>query len=314
MRKLPPLNALRAFEVAARHMSFADAAVELGVTATAVSHQIRLLEETIGQPLFQRFPRPMVLTEAGQRLFPAVRNALDDMARVVGEIGHEPRKAVVRISTTAALAGRVLLPELSDWSRRFPDTELDIHASDYIVDLRSGDCDLALRYARTTPGDLAGEPLADDAYIPMANPMLLGERVPEQLTSDDILALPLIANRWKTPDPAEPSWEAWRTMAARSSDELRCLSTVEFVRISEESHAIDAAAAGHGVVLASRVITRDLRQAGKLVALSNVSLPGLTYFAIRSPITQSQKSVDHLEAWLAEILARDHDPGPNTAP
>src|SRR5262249_60398130 len=83
MRKLPPLGSLRAFEAAARHMSFREAASELGVTPTAISHQIRLLEEICGQPLFRRRPRPLALTDAGERLFPVLRNGLDTFASAV---------------------------------------------------------------------------------------------------------------------------------------------------------------------------------------------------------------------------------------
>src|SRR5215470_3720188 len=104
MRKLPPLIELRAFEAAARHMSFKQAAVELGVTPTAISHQIRLLERYCGHPLFRRRPRPLSLTDAGARLFPAIRHGLEEFALAIAAVKRAGDRSPLRVTTTNAFA------------------------------------------------------------------------------------------------------------------------------------------------------------------------------------------------------------------
>ena len=283
MRKLPPLNALRAFEAAARHMSFAEAAEELRVTPTAISHQVKLLEDTLGQRLFRRQPRPMVLTQSGERLLPTLCKALDDIAQVVADLSEQSPSRSVRVTTTAAFASRVLLPVLPDWANRNPEIELEIQATEKIVDLRAGEADLAVRYGRDPGGQLQSISLGEDVYVPMASPDLINYDTPTTLSAQELLSYPLIEYRWKEPDPIAPTWEKWRAKALVTSTELMCLSKTKTIRLSEESHAIDAAVNGQGVVLASSKITRRLRTEGKLKPISDVTLPGLTYFAVYSP-------------------------------
>src|SRR5712672_2020308 len=127
MNKLPPLIELRAFDAAARHLSFKKAAAELGVTPTAISHQIRLLERYCGQPLFRRRPRPLSLTEAGARLFPVIRDGLEAFGN--------------------AFASRWLVPRLPRWRKVRPDAPLEVIGTDGILDLHAGDADVAIRYA-----------------------------------------------------------------------------------------------------------------------------------------------------------------------
>src|SRR5262245_48179554 len=115
MRRLPPLNALRAFESAARHLSFRHAATELGVTPTAVSHQIRLLEEVCGQPLFRRRPRPLQLTAAGEQLFPVLRDGFDTFAKVLANLSLSLANQALRVTTPNAFASRWLVPRLPNW-------------------------------------------------------------------------------------------------------------------------------------------------------------------------------------------------------
>ena len=117
MRKLPPLIELRAFEAAARHMSFKQAADELGVTPTAISHQIRLLEQYCGHQLFRRRPRPLVRTEAGARLFPIIRDWLDAFAGAIATVKRDGAKQPLSVTTTNAFASRWLVPRLSRWRR-----------------------------------------------------------------------------------------------------------------------------------------------------------------------------------------------------
>src|SRR6516165_7942493 len=166
MNKLPPLTELRAFEAAARHMSFKTAANELGVTPTAVSHQIRLLEQYCGRTLFRRRPRPVSLTEAGARLFPVVRDGLEAFATALGKIRRKDDRQTLRITTTNAFAARWLVPRLPHWSKQRPGAPLDIVGTDGVLDLLAGDADVAIRYAtsRQAPREGIAEEFLSDTF------------------------------------------------------------------------------------------------------------------------------------------------------
>ncbi|MEO0821814.1 MAG: LysR substrate-binding domain-containing protein [Pseudomonadota bacterium] len=299
MRRTLPLNALRAFEAAARHMSFAAAADELCVTATAISHQIRQLEEQIGAPLFRRRPRPIMLTEAGARLLPGLSESFDAIERSLSTISKPERSSILRVTSTVAFAGGVLLPRLDDWAQENGDIELEIHGSDHPVDLRSGGADIAVRYAKRPCETLVWEPLCQDRYFPMGAPGSFGTR-PRPVA--DILGTPLIAYRWKNPDPAEPSWEKWLEIARATAEPGYCLSVARRLRISEESNALEAALSGSGLILASHVITRTAREAGRLAILSEISLAGLPYWLVYPPSTKTDPRIARFRAWLARIL------------
>ena len=145
MENLPPLIELRAFDAAARHLSFKKAAVELGVTPTAVSHQIRLLERYCGCALFRRQPRPLSLTEAGERLYPSVRRGLESFAEAFAALKQNGARHPLKVTTTNAFASRWLVPRLPEWRRLHPDYPLDVIGTDSVLDLRAGDGDVAIR-------------------------------------------------------------------------------------------------------------------------------------------------------------------------
>jgi len=151
MNKLPPLIELRAFDAAARHLSFKKAAAELGVTPTAISHQIRLLERYCGRALFRRQPRPLSLTEAGARLFPIIRDGLEAFAIAIATVKRDGDKQPLRVTTTNAFASRWLVPRLPRWRKVRPNAPLEVIGTDSVLDLHAGDADVAIRYARTLP-------------------------------------------------------------------------------------------------------------------------------------------------------------------
>jgi LysR family glycine cleavage system transcriptional activator len=164
MSKLPPLTELRAFEAVARHLSFKKAAAELGVTATAVSHQIRLLEQYCGRSLFRRRPRPITLTEAGSRLFPVIRDGIEAFSATIAAVKRDGNKQPLRVTTTNAFASRWLIPRLPRWRKR--DAPLDVIGTDGVLDLNAGEADIAIRYARTSPTDgIAHEFLSEFACL-----------------------------------------------------------------------------------------------------------------------------------------------------
>src|SRR5829696_662192 len=153
MRALPPLTALRAFEAAARHLSFKAAADELRLTPTAISHQIRLLENTLGRPLFRRRPRPLALTPAGAALFPVLRVGFDDFEQALGTIqeAHPPK---LRVTTTNAFAARWLVPRLPLWRAAYPELVTEVIGTDAVIDMAGGEADVAVRYSFVPPSGL----------------------------------------------------------------------------------------------------------------------------------------------------------------
>src|SRR6476620_1157802 len=137
MHKLPPLTELRAFEAAARHLSFKMDAAELGVTPTAVSHQLKLLERHCGQSLFRRRPRPLALTRAGQQLSPVVRDGFETCSEWLNKIRSGGASGRLSLTATNAFTARWLVPRLAKWREIYPRLKLDIIGTDAVIDLRS---------------------------------------------------------------------------------------------------------------------------------------------------------------------------------
>jgi LysR family transcriptional regulator, glycine cleavage system transcriptional activator len=200
MRKLPPLRALHAFEAAAQHHSFGAAANELGVTPTAISHQIRQLEEACGVKLFQRRPRPLLLTSAGARLYPALRNSFDALASAVALLAEEDVQAPLRVTSPSAFASKWLVPQLPKWREENPNVPLEIIGTDEVLDVRAGAADVAIRYARKPPLDFMAHEVFRDVYVPVCSPRLLEQHGPIGRAAD-LLRLPLIHYEWINRDP-----------------------------------------------------------------------------------------------------------------
>ena len=213
MRKLPPLGSLRAFEAAARRMSFREAATELGVTPTAISHQIRLLEDICGRPLFRRRPRPLVLTGAGERMFPVIRNGFDSFAAAIASASADIRQHPLRVTSPNAFASRWLVPRLPKWREAHPKIPLEIIGTDAVLDLRAGDADVAIRYAHRMPPDLAAQEIVRDTYFAVCSPELLAKGNRRIERAADLLQYPLIHFDWMNPDRESPTWPRWLATA-----------------------------------------------------------------------------------------------------
>ena len=290
MRKLPPLHALRAFEAAARHLHFADAAEELGLTPTAISHQVRQLEDILGVTLFHRFPRPVRLTAAGEKLFPVLRQALDQIAGTIDQLSVTTAETPLRLSVTMAFASRWLMARLPRL-RAETGLKITVEAADLPADLHASDIDMAIRYAGQPDDRAEWHRLVDDAIIPVCAPDL----VTLPLSPEGIMALPLLDYRWKSASQNAPNWQRWHARAA-----VRAPLPAVAQTFSEEIHAIDAAVSGQGAVLASQLLVADLLNAGQLVQLSDIALPGLTYWAVFLSTHPDQDRLDQLLGWLRQ--------------
>lgn len=296
MRRLPPLGSLRAFEAAARHGSFQAAARELGVTPTAISHQIRLLEESCGRGLFQRRPRPLVLTAAGERLFPPLRNGFDSFAAAFASIGRDRDDAPLRVTSPNAFASRWLVPRLPQWREANPGTKLEIIGTDKVLDLRAGEADVAIRYARRMPMDLPAREIGRDRFFPVCSPTLLVGRRIER--GADVLGYPLIHFDWMNRDPEAPTWRQWLATARSIDPGLGNAGRGWDLGFREELHAIDAVVAGQGIAICSDVVIGRELESGELVRAHSLSLPGYGFYLVSLPDHPRQSMIDGFSAWI----------------
>lgn len=295
MRRLPPLGTLRAFEAAARHLSFKAAAEELGLTPPAISHQVRLLEDYCGASLFRRRPRPLALTEAGARLFPIVRSGFDSFASALVALGRNTRPMPLRVTTTNAFASRWLVPRLSFWREANADVTLSIVGADRLLNLDAGEVDLAIRYARFPPRGDARE-IFRDRFYPVCSPQLLTGGAPIRGAAD-LRHYPLIHYDWFANDPTAPTWQRWVELAAASDPGARGLGTIA-LSFREELHAIDAVLAGQGIAVCSDIVVADDIASGRLVKVSDLALPGFGFYLVYPPEHPQREVIERFAAWL----------------
>lgn len=301
MRRLPSLNALRAVEAAARHGSFKAAADELCVTPTAVSHQIRQMEALVGQPLFKRRPRPVTLTAAGRELFGALRDGFDRIEAGVASVRNPALLGPLVIAATPAFASRWLIARLGALSQACGNQRFAVQASEQLVNLDAGEADLAIRYTHAPDSQLICRALISDRYLPVAHPGLL-EQGPKVRQPLDLLRYPLIHFDWKQADPRAPSWAKWLKLARGGATEGPTPEVSEGLRLSEETHAIEAAIEGQGVALVSDfMVARELKH-GLLEPASHLALEGLTFYAAYSRRAPRQDLLEQAVHYLAEAI------------
>jgi LysR family glycine cleavage system transcriptional activator len=297
-RRLPPLTALRAFEAAARCMSFQGAAAELAVTPTAISHQIRELETACGTALFRRRPRPLSLTQAGARLYPVLQASFDSMEAGIAALRAAEERRPLRITTTNAFAHRWLVPRLPLWRAAHPGCALEVIGTDAVVDLRSGQADIAIRYARTAPPELLNREIMRDTFWPMCSPSMLGSAgVPAHPI--DLVRLPLIHMQWQETEPMPPTWRSWATAARAVDPSLGEPQESDGLFFREELHAIEAVISGQGVGICSDVLVARELQVGALVRVSELSLPGFGFFAAHMPGHPREQAIVAFSDWIA---------------
>lgn len=291
MRPLPPLSALRAFEAAARHLSFKRAAEELAVTPTAISHQIRLLEDILEVRLFERRPRRVALTSAGTALFQPINGAFTAMREAVDRVAGSKRRRSLTLSATTAFTAKWLVPRLSRFADAYPDIALRLHASDEVAELGSGRADVAVRYGPGPFPGLTSALLFEEHFAPICSPNLDVER-PEDLKHQTLLH-----SEWRNVDAMTPSWARWCEVAG-----LEGLDTTAGPVFLDDSHLIQAAVAGQGVALLSPVLVTDELAAGYVVQPFGPVLPGYAYHLVHPPQSDCAAEVDALKDWMTNAL------------
>jgi LysR family transcriptional regulator, glycine cleavage system transcriptional activator len=299
MSKLPPLIELRAFDAAARHMSFKKAATELGVTPTAISHQIRLLERYCGRALFRRRPRPLSLTDAGARLFPVIRDGLEAFAAAIAAVKREGDQQPLRVTTTNAFASRWLVPRLPRWRKERPAAPLEVIGTDSVLDLHAGDADVAIRYARSVPTDVVAWEFLSDIFWPVCDPQLRSSGLKGIA---DLRRHVLVHCYWSPSDLEAPTWQRWLAVARTKWRDVPEFKEMEHLSFREELHAIEAVIAGQGIGIFSNVLVAPELAAGTLVKAFNLSLPGYRFFLVRTPDHQREKTIQAFSSWLRSVV------------
>ncbi len=285
-----PLTALRAFESASRLLSFKAAAEELSVTPTAISHQIRALEDWLGVALFERLPRQVRLTEGGERLFRSLHGALLEVAQSVDTLRPQRSGSTLTLSTTAAFAALWLVPRLGRFYAQHPNINVRLDTHCEVIDLhQDASVDLVLRYSLDDYPNLYGVCLFDESFGVYGSP--------EQVALAARHTPTLISVHWHNSKLYAHGWEAW---CAKSGEHW--LKQPPAIREYDEEHyALQAAIAGQGLVLASNILVSQSVASGLLMPYKGeVQVDGAGYSALCVPGRERHPPVRAFFAWLRE--------------
>ena len=247
-KQWPPLNVLRGFEAAARLGSFHQAAQELHLTQSAISQQIRSLEELLGQPLFHRQGRSVALTDAGQDLLETTQSVLLQLAMGIQRLEQYRKPNQLVLNTSTAIARHWLLPRLGEFHRLHPDIDLWLFTSDEEPDMAEQTVDLALRWDLGPQAECRHQRMLADLLLPVATATVLSRPAEERTTLHGERAL---------------DWHHW---TLRGGEDLH-LQT-RGLNFSDPGLLLEAASAGLGVALVSELLSRSARQQGQLLPLS----------------------------------------------
>lgn len=299
--RLPPLNALRAFEAAARHLSFKLAATELNVTPAALSHQVRNLEDTLGLKLFHRETRAITLTDAGQVLYPGISDGFQAFAAAVARLERISDERVLVISVGPAFTSKWLAPRLYRFVEAHPQIDARIAANLTYSNFATDGVDMALRFGRGSYSGLYTEHLMDEAVLPLCSPQYLDSH--PLTTASDLSSATLIHDESMSFDSTSPTWRTWLD---RAGVDAATVDATRGLRFNLADHAQNAAMEGAGVVLARRVLAAGDMASGRLVAPFALEVPvaGLAFYAVCPNGQQERRAVRTFLKWLrAEIAA-----------
>ncbi len=292
IRKLPPLNALRAFEAAARLGSFVAAAEELAVTPAAISHQVKGLEETLGVALFRRSHRAVTLTREGRRLLPGLSDGFDQIQAAVAAVRPAVRGGPIVVSCGPSFATKWLVPRLEAFMAHHPEYTVRVEAEARLVDLLAEEVDVAVRLTDTPPGpDLIAEPLFGERLFPVCAPRLrTGLRRASELALHTLIHDDLIEKL-----PRAGNWADWLEAAG-----LAGLQPKRSVHYSFTTLALESAMRGQGVAMGRSSLVCGELQAGSLVKLFDVTVPsGLKYVILHPQGRPEHPGATALRAWLS---------------
>jgi len=297
---MPSLDFLRGFECAARHLSFTRAAHELNVTQSAVSRQVKALEEQLGIELFHRHIRSLTLTDKGRELYDAISIALSDLESVVGKLSSSVGQRSISLSTTVSFAALWLIPRLGSFRASYPDIDVRVSATSEIEDLKRKRLHLAVRYVGPyTPLD-DSQVLFRERVVAVCSPALAATIGDHPLMKPDDLSQHVLLH---LDDPrGEWPWYAWNNLLkALGAPRLRPAGALYF---SQYDQLVQAAVDGHGVALGRRPLIDRLLKQGRLVELfSHYAVASGSYVIVHNYDACNEFDIAALSTWLLEQAA-----------
>lgn len=310
--RLPPLNALRAFEAAARHLSFKNAARELHVTPGAVSHQVKVLEENLGMPLFRRLTRALELTPEGQALLPKVQEGLRSLAEAVERVRSRSEARTLTVLAPPNFAARWLVPRLARFNELRPGLDLHVASRPSMIDGRddtertpSPEASEVAPVAMIRFGDgrypgARVDELFSAVYVPVCSPKLLrGARALRKPA--DLRHYTLLHDDTVIEEGARPSWAAWLESVG-----VRDIDATRGTHFTDASLSLEAAREGLGVALAMKPLVRSEIEAGRLVMPFNTSSPATYSYYLVTPESSAPASViGAFRDWLLQESAAE---------
>lgn len=301
MRSPVHLNALRAFEAAARHGSFAGAAEELNVTPAAVGQLVRSLEDWLGTPLFRRSQSGkarLTATEAAEAALADIRTGLDRLSTGLERMKEAASGGVLTVTVSPAFAAKWLMPRIDRFQARWPDADVRLDTSLKLVDYVAQGIDIGVRYGAGHWPGLTAEKLMDEDIFPVVSPALLIKAHIERL--DDLAAQTLIHDLSVDPSSGFTTWETWLEKAGMADGVKQ-----RGLRINNSAAVLQAAIDGHGVALARSILAHDDLAAGRLVRLfPELSIPSaLAYYVVYRPERASLPRLAAFRDWLLEEAA-----------
>lgn len=291
--KLPSLNALRAFDAAARHMSFQDAAEELYVTPAALSYQIRQLEEGLDIKLFIRLNRAVELTEEGKLIQPYIREGFFQFSEAIRRLKQQRASNVLNISAGPALTSKILAPRLYDFILKFPDIDARISATLSLVDLQQQDYDIAIRFGKGNYPGCTSVKLFDEFVTPLCSPSIL-EGSNRLNSPDDLQNFTLIHDDTHINNVEIGTWDDWLKVAG-----VKNINPESHLHFNSADHALDAAVAGAGIVLGRGLLAKGDIKANRLVAPFDLKLKSdFSFYAVFLESRANESNIKKFCDWL----------------
>ncbi len=294
MKRLPPLNSLRAFAATGQHLSFSKAAAELGVTPAAISHQVKSLEEFLGASLFERKGRVVSLTAGGEKLLPGVRDGFESLVKAVAAMRWSGDSDILNASVAPSFAAKWLVPRLERFYRSHPDIDVRISASFDLADVPNDGFDIGIRFGFGRYPGLRVDKIFDEAAAPMCHPRLLAGthsiRTPDDLCHHVLLHDDSLLKLGNT----LPDWRMW--LKAAGYDHI---DASHGLRFSSSDHAIDAAIAGTGIALSRVALVADDVAAGRLILPFALDIPLVpAYYMVTADDHAASPRVNAFREWL----------------
>ena len=302
--RLPPLNALRAFETAARHLSFKNAARELHVTPGAVSHQVKVLEDSLGMPLLRRLTRALELTPEGQARLPKLQEGLRSLAEAVERVRSRGDARALTVMAPPHFAVRWLVPRLARFTENHPDLDLTVASRASMIDGRD-DSDLSpdpdgsevaplamIRYGEGRYPGVRVDEVFSPVYVPVCSPKLL--KGPRALKKPgDLRHQTLLHDETIIEEGGVPNWQAWLASAG-----VRDIDPTRGAHFTDSALALEAAREGLGVALAMKPLVRGEIEAGRLAMPFELSTPAIYSYYLVTPEGGGNGVLGAFREWL----------------